>query len=69
MSYVDTTLPRDLRQRALTDTYNFHCKCKACVESISVDPREAVWCPKSCGGTCSLPMEGECTREMTGQLN
>lgn len=57
MSYVDTTLPKSLRQNALTETYNFQCCCKACAESSGVDPREATWCPKACGGTCPLPTE------------
>ncbi|KAL4073526.1 hypothetical protein J3A83DRAFT_4229177 [Scleroderma citrinum] len=57
MSYIDTTLPRGLRQKALTETYGFQCQCKACTEFTTVDTREAVWCPKSCGGTCSLPTE------------
>ncbi|KAI6010140.1 hypothetical protein EDC04DRAFT_2770593 [Pisolithus marmoratus] len=57
MSYVDTTLPKSLRQMALMETYNFQCRCRACTESSEVDPREAVWCPTACGGTCSLPTE------------
>ncbi|KAI6139859.1 hypothetical protein EDD17DRAFT_335437 [Pisolithus thermaeus] len=57
MSYVDTTLPKSLRQNALTETYNFQCCCKACIESSEVDPREATWCPKACGGMCPLPTE------------
>ncbi|KAI6104233.1 hypothetical protein F5141DRAFT_1128058 [Pisolithus sp. B1] len=46
MSYVDTTLPKSLRQNALTETYNFQCCCKACIESSEVDPR-----------MCPLPTE------------
>ncbi|KAI5982767.1 hypothetical protein EDD15DRAFT_2179981 [Pisolithus albus] len=57
MSYVDMTLPKSLRQGALLETYNFQCRCKACVESSGVDPREAAWCPKACGGMCPLPTE------------
>ncbi|KAI6142865.1 hypothetical protein BKA82DRAFT_142041 [Pisolithus tinctorius] len=57
MSYVDTTLPKSLRQMTLTETYNFQCHCKACTKSGGVDPREAVWCPKACGGTCPIPTE------------
>ncbi|KAI6003120.1 hypothetical protein EDD15DRAFT_2157422 [Pisolithus albus] len=57
MSYVDMTLPKSLRQGALVETYNFQCRCKACVESSGVDPREAAWCPKACGGMCPLPTE------------
>ncbi|KAI6045326.1 SET domain-containing protein, partial [Pisolithus marmoratus] len=59
MSYVDTTLPKSLRQMALMETYNFQCRCWACTESSEVDPREAVWCPTACGGTSSLPTETE----------
>lgn len=57
MSYVDTTFPKSLRQMTLTETYNFQCHCKACTKSGGVDPREAVWCPKACGGTCPIPTE------------
>ncbi|EIW55654.1 SET domain-containing protein [Trametes versicolor FP-101664 SS1] len=57
ISYVDTTLPKDLRQKELTEVYNFTCQCKLCTKPPAVDPRESLWCPKKCGGTCPLPTE------------
>ncbi|KAI8986911.1 SET domain-containing protein [Trametes punicea] len=59
IAYVDTTLPKRLRHKELKETYNFACRCKLCTTQMSIDPREALWCPKSCGGTCSLPTEAE----------
>ena len=54
---IDTRVPKSMRQAALQQTYNFTCKCKLC--SIDgVDPRAAMWCPKSCGGICPLPISG-----------
>ncbi|KAF9458385.1 hypothetical protein BDZ94DRAFT_1226398 [Collybia nuda] len=58
-SYIDTTLPKPLRQASLQETYNFFCQCALCRSSLDADPREAVWCPKSCGGTCPLPTEDD----------
>lgn len=57
-SYIDTTLPKALRQASLQETYNFSCQCTLCSTPPDVDPRESMWCPKSCGGTCPLPIEG-----------
>ncbi|KAI0635233.1 SET domain-containing protein [Trametes polyzona] len=57
ISYVDTTLPKRLRQQELAETYNFTCQCKVCARPPPVDPRESLWCPKNCGGTCPLPAE------------
>ncbi|KIJ63125.1 hypothetical protein HYDPIDRAFT_182437 [Hydnomerulius pinastri MD-312] len=58
-AYIDTTLPRSLRQEALKETYSFQCQCTLCEmpTGTGIDPREAVWCPKSCGGMCPLPNE------------
>ena len=59
MAYIDTTLPMAHRQEALSETYNFTCQCPLCKQATTViDPREAVLCSKSCGGTCALPTEG-----------
>lgn len=59
MAYIDTTLPKVQRQKALTETYNFTCQCLLCKETATViDPREAVLCPRSCGGVCPIPNEG-----------
>ncbi|KAI0826452.1 SET domain-containing protein [Irpex lacteus] len=57
VSYVDTTLPGDVRRAALNETYNFQCKCSICKEPAHPDPRQSIWCPKSCGGTCPVPFE------------
>ncbi|KAH9940697.1 SET domain-containing protein [Amylocystis lapponica] len=57
ISYVDTTLPRELRQKELEETYNFVCKCTLCTRTSDVDPRVALWCPKSCGGRLPVPTE------------
>ncbi|KAI9063571.1 SET domain-containing protein [Trametes sanguinea] len=57
IAYVDTTLPKHLRQKELKETYSFTCQCKLCTRVTSVDAREALWCPKQCGGTCPLPTE------------
>ncbi|KAF9226289.1 SET domain-containing protein [Gyrodon lividus] len=57
-AYMDTTLPKSQRQKVLEETYSFTCQCPLCTQdSTIIDPREAVWCPKSCGGTCPLPNE------------
>lgn len=58
-AYIDTTLPRDLRQKHLRETYHFTCCCNLCAPSSGapVDWREAMWCPKKCGGICPLPTE------------
>ncbi|KAF8067952.1 hypothetical protein FPV67DRAFT_1166626 [Lyophyllum atratum] len=56
-SYVDTTLPKHLRQNSLRETYNFECRCQLCSSAPEVDPRESVFCPKTCGGTCPTPTE------------
>ncbi|KAH0834774.1 hypothetical protein J3R83DRAFT_10373 [Lanmaoa asiatica] len=58
MAYIDTTLPRMQRQKALLETYNFTCQCPLCEQTGTIiDPREAVLCPKSCGGACPVPNE------------
>ncbi|KAF6756373.1 hypothetical protein DFP72DRAFT_1044946 [Ephemerocybe angulata] len=58
-SYIDTTLPRELRQQSLKETYHFTCRCPVCAPApgAPVDMREAMWCPKKCGGLCVLPTE------------
>jgi len=57
-AYIDTTLSKLLRQHALRTTYNFECKCTLCSNQVpGSDPREAIECPKSCGGTCPFPTE------------
>ncbi|KAH7907614.1 hypothetical protein BJ138DRAFT_1159733 [Hygrophoropsis aurantiaca] len=56
-AYIDTTLPRFLRQESLRETYDFDCQCPICTHHVGVDPREAIWCPKSCGGMCPVPTE------------
>lgn len=56
-SYIDTTLPRDQRQAALSATYNFSCQCRLCSQPPAPDPREALACPKNCGGACPFPSE------------
>ncbi|KAG5717679.1 Histone-lysine N-methyltransferase ASHR1 [Termitomyces sp. T112] len=57
-SYIDTTLPKYLRQKSLKETYNFECRCTLCTSSLDLELREAVFCPKQCGGTCPIPLEG-----------
>ena len=38
---------------------NFECKCELCDnETPGNDAREAMECPKLCGGSCPLPTEG-----------
>lgn len=59
VSYIDTTLPYTERQKILQETYNFTCKCPLCTQRTDVDPRESVWCPKTCGGTCPQPSDGK----------
>lgn len=56
-AYIDTTLPMEKRQEALKATYNFQCHCRLCAEATGVDLREAMYCPKSCGGICPVPTE------------
>ncbi|CAK5272448.1 unnamed protein product [Mycena citricolor] len=57
-SYIDTTLPRHMRQEALLETYHFTCDCTLCSDA-AVDPRDAVWCPKrpECDGICRVPTD------------
>lgn len=57
-AYIDTTLPRAMRQNSLKETYNFVCTCRLCSVQVEVDPRESLWCPKTCGGICPVPTEG-----------
>ena len=57
-SYIDITLSRALRRRELQEGYNFLCECSLCKTPPPIDAREALWCPKSCGGMCPLPTEG-----------
>ncbi|KAN0111816.1 hypothetical protein V8E52_008196 [Russula decolorans] len=56
-SYIDTSLPRVQRQAALSATYNFSCECGLCSQPPAPDPREALACPKNCGGACPFPSE------------
>ncbi|KAJ6614749.1 hypothetical protein B0H10DRAFT_2165021 [Mycena sp. CBHHK59/15] len=56
-AYVDTTLPRTLRQASLRETYHFVCRCQLCTATTALDPRESAWCPKACGGICPTPTE------------
>ncbi|TFK41651.1 hypothetical protein BDQ12DRAFT_733136 [Crucibulum laeve] len=57
-SYIDTTLPRTLRQATLRETYHFTCHCSLCSHSPRpVDHREAMYCPRKCSGLCSVPTE------------
>ncbi|KAF5383006.1 hypothetical protein D9615_004885 [Tricholomella constricta] len=56
-SYIDTTLPKHLRQQSLKETYNFECCCQLCAITPEVDHRESLFCPKTCGGTCPTPTE------------
>ncbi|KAI0305279.1 hypothetical protein B0F90DRAFT_1809064 [Multifurca ochricompacta] len=56
-SYIDTTLPRAQRQTVLSATYNFACQCTLCSRSPEPDPREALACPKDCGGARPFPSE------------
>ncbi|KAG1733445.1 hypothetical protein EDB19DRAFT_1222044 [Suillus lakei] len=56
-SYIDTTLPRSLRQATLKETYDFTCQCELCHDGNKIDPRESIWCPKSCGGMCPAPSD------------
>uniref|UniRef100_A0A0W0F3H1 SET domain-containing protein n=1 Tax=Moniliophthora roreri TaxID=221103 RepID=A0A0W0F3H1_MONRR len=90
-AYVDTTLPRRLRQKALKETYFFTCRCSLCGglppsrladandqmnvdegvatpsrSEIPPDARQSMWCPRKCGGMCSLPdVESEDTASQT----
>ncbi|KAF8960017.1 hypothetical protein BDZ97DRAFT_1355582 [Flammula alnicola] len=58
-AYIDTTLPREKRQKILKETYHFTCQCTLCAPppGSPIDLREAMWCPKKCGGVCPLPTE------------
>ncbi|ESK87070.1 n-lysine methyltransferase smyd2-like [Moniliophthora roreri MCA 2997] len=90
-AYVDVTLPRRLRQKALKETYFFTCRCSLCgglppsrladandqmdvdegvatpsKSEIPPDARQSMWCPRKCGGMCSLPdVESEDTASQT----
>ncbi|KLO09410.1 SET domain-containing protein [Schizopora paradoxa] len=59
-SYVDTTMPFTQRQKDLKETYKFTCKCNLCSPAdrgAYRDYRGVVWCPRSCGGVCPIPLE------------
>ncbi|CAA7268850.1 unnamed protein product [Cyclocybe aegerita] len=58
-AYVDTTLPRDVRQKMLRETYHFTCRCQLCTPppECPLDLREAMFCAKKCGGMCLVPTE------------
>ncbi|KAH9962254.1 SET domain-containing protein [Russula dissimulans] len=56
-SYIDTTLPRVRRQEALSNTYNFTCRCQLCSQPPGLNHREAFVCPEKCGGACPFPSE------------
>ncbi|KDQ60288.1 hypothetical protein JAAARDRAFT_191683 [Jaapia argillacea MUCL 33604] len=56
-SYIDTTLHRLGRLQMLKESYNFDCQCSLCSDTTGLDPRESMWCPKSCGGMCPVPTE------------
>lgn len=60
-AYIDTTLPTAKRQALLKDTYHFTCQCGLCkpTHGATSDLREAMWCPKKCGGVCPVPTEGD----------
>lgn len=60
-AYIDTTLPTSKRQALLQDTYHFSCQCGLCkpIDGATNDHREAMWCPKKCGGVCPIPTEGD----------
>jgi hypothetical protein len=60
-AYIDTTVSRDMRRAELRATYSFECACTLCVlpPGAPLDPRAALWCPKSCGGQCAVPSEGQ----------
>ncbi|KAI0341475.1 SET domain-containing protein [Trametopsis cervina] len=56
-SYVDITSPRDIRRRALSETYKITCECSLCRKPTHLDLRQSMTCPKACGGTCPLPLK------------
>ncbi|KAL0958187.1 hypothetical protein HGRIS_000350 [Hohenbuehelia grisea] len=56
-SYIDTTVPRSLRQKSLVETYHFTCHCDLCTSESATDPRTSMACPKSCGGVCPIPTD------------
>lgn len=35
ISYIDTDLPVTVRQQKLYELYNFHCRCKRCIDELS----------------------------------
>jgi hypothetical protein len=58
-AYVDTTLPREERSKALKTTYDFTCNCPECSRPThSVDIRSAAVCPNRCGGLCAVEEGG-----------
>lgn len=59
-AYIDTSVPTSQRQQSLKETYNFTCSCSLCAGMSGIDPREALWCPRACGGMCCAPQpEGQ----------
>ncbi|THU98784.1 SET domain-containing protein [Dendrothele bispora CBS 962.96] len=56
-SYIDITLPKASRLKTLQDAYYFACACNLCSATSEMELRESMYCPKSCGGLCSLPIE------------
>jgi hypothetical protein len=58
-AYVDVTLPADLRQKTLQETYNFTCECVACIGGDGVDMRSCCYCPKCEEGYVAVKDRGK----------
>ncbi|KAH8920604.1 SET domain-containing protein [Atractiella rhizophila] len=56
-SYIDISLPVDMRQADLKDTYFFTCKCQLCTLGSTLDPRKSLHC-QSCGAMMPFPDDG-----------
>jgi len=55
---VDVTLPVELRQKALQETYNFICNCTLCTGVQEVDMRSSYFCPKCEQGLVAVKDRG-----------
>lgn len=70
-SYIDLSLPRQIRQKDLRDRYYFDCRCDLCQGTLgAVDPREALVCQtRDCPGLLEMSMFYKCLCARNGLID